>query len=479
MGSPSVATATPRRDIATSSARKSRRRAGASPRGRHDSRTPLFDDDPTFLPKIGFADLAGDLHKPRAPALHGFYLVRGVDAGRVEGRDVTPALSEDYRSIKLSLFRGGCLYWVQERLWLIRPDHWDLQRRMPFVLAITWIPLLVLTMAHGGWPDLRALLLDYEVYARIFIAIPLLLIGQITVDARFRAMAQQFVDANIVRFTDLARFQRIMMQAVRIRDAKLPELLAILVVLYLQLRRILASGRLQLEPWAADPGGTLTLAGDYSVLVDHSLLLGLIAVAVWKWVIWIYVLIRVSRLDLQLDATDGDRNGGLGFLAYIPLAFVPVVIALATVMGATWRSEILAGRMTLLDLRVPVGALAILVLAILWLPLMVFIPKLAHEKWEGIRRYGALRHMHSLKFRDKWLGHRQTQNVESLLGSPDASSLADISTGTNNVSDMRVFLLDRRTGLTVLIALVAPLIPAVTAQIPLTDAIRKLFTAIR
>jgi hypothetical protein len=391
---------------------------------------------------------------------------------------VTPALSDDYRSINLSLFRGGCLYWVQERLWLIRPDHWDLQRRMPFVVAITWIPLLVLTAVQGGWEDSRALLRDYAMYARIFVAIPLLLIGQITVDARFRAMAQQFVDANIVRFTDLARFQRIMLQAVRLRDAKLPELLAIAIVLYLQISRLLASNRLQLESWAADATGALTLAGQYSVMVDRSLLLALAVVALWKWVIWISVLARVSRLDLQLEATDGDLTGGLGFLAYIPLAFVPVVCALTTVMGASWRSEILAGGMTLLDLRWPVAVLMILTLSVLFLPLIVFTPRLAHEKWESVRRYGALRHMHSLKFRDKWIGHRQTQHVEHLLGTPDVSSLADMSSGIRNVSDMRVFPFDRRTALSLSVALVVPLIPAVTAQIPLMNVLGKLFTAI-
>jgi hypothetical protein len=402
-----------------------------------------------------------------------------VDAGSVEGRNVTPALSDDYRSIQLSLFRGGCLYWVQERLWLIRPDRWDLQRRIPFVIAITLLPLLVLTAAQGGWPDVRALLLDYSMYARIFIAIPLLLIAQITVDARFRAMAQHFVDANIVRFTDLARFQRIMLQAVRLRDAKLPELLAIILVIGLQIRHLLASNRLQLERWAVDANGSLTLAGDYSVLVAHSLLLGLIAVALWKWVIWISVLTRVSRLDLQLEATDGDLTGGLGFLAYIPLAFVPAVFALAMVMGATWRSEILAGLMTLLDLRWPIATLIVLTLAVLFLPLVVFTPALKREKWESVRRYGALRHMHSLKFRDKWLGHRQTQNVENLLGSPDVSSLADISSGTKNVSDMRAFPFEKRTAMSVLMALLVPLMPAVTAQIPLMDALQKLLTAIR
>ena len=51
--------------------------------------------------------------------------------------------------LPISLIRGGTFYWVQEKARLIRPRAWDLQRRLPLAVAVAWVPLLILTAAHG------------------------------------------------------------------------------------------------------------------------------------------------------------------------------------------------------------------------------------------------------------------------------------------------------------------------------------------
>jgi hypothetical protein len=38
-----------------------------------------------------------------------------------------------------------------------------LRRRLPLALAIAWLPLPILAATHGGFDDLRALLIDYRV----------------------------------------------------------------------------------------------------------------------------------------------------------------------------------------------------------------------------------------------------------------------------------------------------------------------------
>src|SRR5262245_17283652 len=136
-------------------------------------------------------------------------------------------MNHSAQRMPISLIRGGSFYWVQEKARLIRPHTWDLQRRLPLAIAIAWIPMLVLSAMHGGAQDVRALLLDYRVYARVFIAIPLLLIGQITMEMRFREMAQHFLDANIIRLQDLSHFREIMQKTRRLRYAKLPEVIKI------------------------------------------------------------------------------------------------------------------------------------------------------------------------------------------------------------------------------------------------------------
>jgi len=387
------------------------------------------------------------------------------------------AMNTSAQRMPISLIRGGSFYWVQEKARLIRPHTWDLQRRVPLAIAIAWVPLLVLAAVHGGVQDLRALLLDYRVYARVFIAIPLLFIGQITMEARFREMAQHFLDANIIRLEDLPRFREIIHKTRRLRDAKLPEMIIIALV-YAQVIYLAEWGQLRHASWAVDSvTGGLTLAGYYSALIAQALFLVLLAIVVWKWVIWVYVLRQLSRLQLQLDATNGDLTGGLGFLGEVPRAFVPVVLAVSAVVGSSWRSQILSGQLTLEAVRWPAAAFALVMLVTFFLPLAVFTPSLLREKREGTHQYGSLQHLVSLQFRRKWAHHRN-EKVEALLGGPDVSSLADLSAAFKNVEQMVTYPFRKSAVVAFVIALAVPMIPVVTTRIPLKQILEGLFDAI-
>jgi len=380
----------------------------------------------------------------------------------------------------ISLIRGGSAYWVQEKTRLIQPSHWNLGRRLPFAIVITWLPLVVLAALHGSAHssgDLGALLSDYRVYARIFVAIPLLLLGQITMESHFREMSQHFLDADLVRTGDLPRFRKIMEKARRLRDAKWPEIL-ILIGVYLQIGYFLQSGRLHYASWAAEAGSNSpTPAGYYAMFVAHAFFLGLLALVLWKWVIWVLVLRDLSQLDLQLDSTDGDLTAGLGFLGEVPKAFVPLVLAISAVIGATWRAQVLEGAANLGSYKMPVALLAVIILLIFFLPLLLFTPKLMREKKEGSLKYRSLQHLHSLQFRRKWM-YGRNEHVEKLLGTPDVTSLADMSTSFKNVEDMIVFPFKKKVAIGLLVGLAVPMMPALTAKIPVRELLKSLLEAL-
>jgi len=388
-----------------------------------------------------------------------------------------PSIDQQAREIPISLIRGGFFYQVQEKARLIGPHTWGLRRRLPLALAIAWLPLPILAATHGGVDDLRALLVDYRVYARAFIAIPLLLVAQVTMETRFREMVQHFLDANIIRIADLSRFHQIMQRTRRLRDAKLPEFI-IIVAVYVQVGYLVESGRFNLAAWAVDAApGSMTPAAYYSVLVTQVLFLTLLSIAAWKWLIWVDVLRQLSRMPLQLDATNGDLAAGLGFLGETPRAFVPVVLAVSAVIGSYWRAQLSTGQLTLELLKWPASAYAVMLLLIFFLPLALFTPALLREKRLSIRRYGSIQHLVSLQFRHKWTTHRN-QHVEDLLSAPDVSSLADLSAAFKNVEQMSAYPFRKSSVVAFLLALAVPMIPVVTTQIPLKEIMKGLFDAI-
>src|SRR5277367_1401724 len=92
----------------------------------------------------------------------------------------------------LSLIRGGALYHFQEVTHLIRPNQWNIGRRIFTAVLVGWVPLVVLTAMSGSHSSLIALLKDYRVFARVFVAIPLLISGQQLIEERFHLIVRHF-----------------------------------------------------------------------------------------------------------------------------------------------------------------------------------------------------------------------------------------------------------------------------------------------
>jgi hypothetical protein len=384
-------------------------------------------------------------------------------------------MNKTEEEIPISLIHGGTFYWAQEKVGLIQPRKWNLGKRVLLAVVIAWIPLVILTATHGGI-GLHALLTDYRVYARAFIAIPLLLIAQVGMERRFREMARYFLDANIVRAEDLGHFQSIMHKARRLRDAKLPEAIVVILV-YLQVGYFLEARKLSDSGWAVDVStGGLTAAGYCSILITQVLFMGLLGLVLWKWLIWILVMRDLSKMDLQLEPTDGDLSAGLGFLGEIPKAFFPVLLAISVVIGATWRHQLLANQIELPSLSMPAVLLAAVVAVIFIAPLALFTPLLLNAKRQGLNQYGALQHLHSLELGKKWLDERN-EHAADVLGNPDFSSLADISASFKNVQEMKAILLRKSAAVSLLLALAIPMLPVVTTKIPLKELLKGLLGA--
>ena len=82
-----------------------------------------------------------------------------------------------------------------------------------------------------------------------------------------------------------------------------------------------------------------------------------------------------------------------------------------------------------------------------------------------------------MQFRSKWIDERN-DHVESLLGTSDVSSLADISASFRNVEEMSIVPFQKSAAIALLAGLVIPMIPALTAQIPLKEVLKTLADAL-
>src|SRR5271157_6252711 len=392
----------------------------------------------------------------------------------------TPEGNVDVLDPGISLIRGGPFYHAQLKTRLILPHQWNLGRRLIFAVAIGWIPLLLLTALFQPGAVV-ALLADYRVASRLLIAVPVLLIGQILMESKFRIIVSQ-VREDLIAPSDLPRFDETIRWLLRLRDSMLPELaIAALVCLHIASS---FSGKLALaSAWAVEGGQTavgahLGPAGWYYTVVSQLIYQFLVGLCLWKWLLWTFFLFKLSRMNLQLMVSHPDKHGGIGFLGMSTVAFAPVAFAVAAAVGATWRYEILYAGAHLMSFKLPAILLLVLVVLIAVGPLLFFVPKLAPLRRKGILQYGSLAHLHSKEFYDKWILHRKGRELE-FLTAPEISSLTDLASSFHNIEEMKPLPLDKGSLVAPFLAVAIPMLPAVLAQIPLKVILKSLLAAMK
>jgi hypothetical protein len=105
----------------------------------------------------------------------------------------------------------------------------------------------------------------------------------------------------------------------------------------------------------------------------------------YRLFVWLFLLWRISRLDLKLTPSHPDRAGGLGFLAEAPIALSTLILAFATVLSAHIAARIFYQDATPFGFRYEIVAFVLLQLLAALGPLCAFSPRLVALKRRGRR----------------------------------------------------------------------------------------------
>jgi len=377
-----------------------------------------------------------------------------------------------------SLVRGGPFYRFQQAARLVGSNRWNLGLRIAILVAVGWLPLLLITIVLNPGA-LASLTRDYRVYCRILVAVPVLLVGEILMETRFRAVMTHIRQAGLLKTLDQAHMDGVIVALIRLRDSFLPELL---IVLLLVLHSVASfRGLVEGTAWLSRGAGSdlhLTAAGWYAVLVSATIFQFLLGLALWKWLLWTFFAFQLSRRDLKLVATHPDGHGGLGFLGLTAAGFAPIAFAVTAVISATWRHDILYGGARLRNFELP-GIVLIVIIALVALgPLVFFVPRLDALRRRGILEYGILGQIHSAEFHDKWI-HGRVGHEAEFLQAPESSTLYGFGQSYEKIKKLNSFPSDRGALVSLVLSVVIPALPLLLTQIPLTVVFDILFKALR
>ncbi len=334
---------------------------------------------------------------------------------------------------EFSLMSGGALYRLWRRTGLCDEELRHVRRRIVWLIAIMWLPLLVLSVAQGHAASGVTLpfLYDVETQVRLLVAAPLLLWAELRVCREVPAFVRRFVLDGVVTDAVRPKYDAAIASAMRLRDSVTAEVLLIAFVYCISIPFIWRDQvALDVNSWYATAVNGQKhpwLAGWWAGLVSMPIFQFLLMRWYWRLFIWGRFLWQVSRIDLKLEATHPDGAAGLHFLAFVDRTFRPLQLALGTVLAGMMANRIFYAGGRLLDFKVEVaGTVVILVLAILG-PLLFFVPAMRAARRKGMEGYGMLGQRYASEFDRKWMGSGAPD--EALLGSADIQSLADLRNG--------------------------------------------------
>jgi hypothetical protein len=197
----------------------------------------------------------------------------------------------------------------------------------------------------------------------------------------------------------------------------------------------------------------------------------------WRLFVWASFLWSVSRLKLNLVATHADQAGGLGFLGVAHASLGVFALALSTVLSAEAAFLMVFQKATLESFQVPYVALLVIVELMFLGPLLVFVPILMQTRLAGLHDYSLLVAEYNRAFHKKWTTG-QASTDESLLGTPDIQSLADLGNSFEFVRGMKVIPFGRRVVIELAIVTSLPCLPLILLVMPVNKIFELLTKAV-
>ncbi len=351
-------------------------------------------------------------------------------------------------------------------------------RKIIFYTGLTWIPLAILTTLEGCFWGNKVdvpFVNEFATHIRLIVAIWILVVAEGIVDKRVKYSVNQFNKSGILSKSGKEKFEQAKVIADRMCESYWAEGIILFLIIANLVFRI-SINSMDLTTWILPDKynpSTISLAGYWALIISYPVFQFIILRWFWRWIIWLRLLFLIAKVDLRLLPIHPDKSGGLGFLGESPLPFSIFTFVLSIIFSGMVAERIIFLGETVQD-QYPLIAIFILFCIIINLaPLLPFIGPLISARSKGISDFHAMVAHHHREFEMKWLSG-ELQNKEDLLGHPDASSTADITSVYDLVENMTIFPFNLKTmAVTVFISII-PIISIFTIQLPLADILKML-----
>ncbi len=362
-----------------------------------------------------------------------------------------------------SLVDGGLIYSLTSIIRKHSKPGKERRNTAIFLALITWVPLCLLALYYGTLTDddtTISFFEDFLVHVRFLIVVPFLIMIEKIVNNTFVEYIEN--TDKIIPDAEQQKYNRLVENLKKLSATFLPEII-LLVIYYILIftKPELISSEDSMRNYLTYPGTqTLNIAGWYNFLICIPIFLLLMFRWCWRWIIWVYSIIKISNFRLHIDPLHADKTAGLGYLNLVPLTFSFILTAPSAMLSAIIGIDIIYNNASFMSYSHLILFYVIFSPIILYSPLLIFMFKLTKARKEGILKFGDLLIKHNHDYVKKWI-EKIPKNDEPILGAMDNSSLADINGSYTPIEEMNLIPIDLRMIVMSFIMNAIPYIPLV------------------
>jgi hypothetical protein len=380
-------------------------------------------------------------------------------------------------------FVEGTISKVLRKLKLEGEDDPSIIRKIIFFVTLSWLPLLILTLIDSSALNTSIkipLLLDFVIYVRVFIVLPLLFIAERMISAIIYKSLIHFIQSGIVADNNIEDYKLNLKFFGKLKDSVIVDIIiiagsyAIVILGWGNVWKYynLVAGYTTWQ-FSQTTEGSLSLSGYWYAFITIPVYLYFFIKLIWKFFLWAIVLFKLSRMKLNLYPTDPDGSGGLGFLGQTQIFFGLIGFIQSSIFSAEIAHKILYTNAAITEFKFTIPGFVVLAAFVLMSPMFFFIRKLSTTKLSGILDYGVIAHKYVSEFDDKWVKGNNPEG-EKLLGSGDIQSLTDLASSYEIIKTMLPLPIDIRRILTLLLIIIVPFSPLILFVIPLNELLKAL-----